>query len=58
MDMRTVPAEMVSGEVVAKGKTKEVRRYPGSDYLAVIKSTQDITAGDGAKHDLLEGKGA
>lgn len=43
--------------VIAKGKTKHIK--PTENPFEVdIANMDDITAGDGAKHDVLEGKGA
>ena len=42
--------------IIAEGKTKCIYSIPGDDTLCRIKSKDDITAGDGAKHDLIEGK--
>jgi len=44
-------------KLVAKGKTKNIfqTRDPST---VVIESRDDITAGDGARHDLIPGKGA
>lgn len=43
--------------VIAEGKTKIIRSVPGSQEVT-ITSKDDITAGDGAKKDILVGKGA
>jgi phosphoribosylaminoimidazole-succinocarboxamide synthase len=43
---------MTHGRKIAEGKTKII--WEGGEVL--IESKDDITAGDGAKHDLLEGK--
>ncbi len=45
-----------AGEILAEGKTKIVRYYAEDPSLAIFESKDDITAGDGAKHDLIEGK--
>ena len=42
--------------VVAEGKTKIVEDAGNGEVL--VRSKDDITAGDGAKHDLLDGKAA
>lgn len=42
--------------VVAEGKTKIVQDAGNGEVL--VRSKDDITAGDGAKHDVLEGKAA
>ena len=45
------------GALVTEGKTKKVFKIKdGSDLVAVI-SKDDITAGDGAKHDIIPDKG-
>jgi len=43
-------------ELIQKGKVKSV--YDNQDGTVSIEFRDDITAGDGAKHDLLEGKGS
>ena len=43
-------------EVLAEGKTKIVLSYPDDPSLAIFEAKDDITAGDGAKHDILEKK--
>lgn len=52
------------GDLIAEGKTKRVfglKRWQGITTnlgdLAVIESKDDITAGDGAKHEIMPGKG-
>ena len=45
------------GTLVAKGKTKKIHQVPGSPDLVTILSKDDITAGDGAKHDIIPQKG-
>ena len=44
---------MSGGRKIAEGKTKIV--WEGGEVL--IESKDDITAGDGAKHDVIPGKG-
>jgi len=44
------------GPLVAEGKTKKIHRIRGSDLVSVV-SKDDITAGDGAKHDIIPDKG-
>ncbi len=46
------------GEVVAEGKTKKIYEVRNDRNLAILVSKDDITAGDGAKHDVIAGKGA
>ncbi len=43
--------------LVAEGKTKIIHEVSSNPSLVVITSKDDITAGDGAKHDILKGKG-
>ena len=45
------------GTLVAEGKTKKIHQVPGSPDLVTILSKDDITAGDGAKHDVIPDKG-
>ncbi|MGI8527601.1 MAG: phosphoribosylaminoimidazolesuccinocarboxamide synthase [Pseudolabrys sp.] len=44
------------GALVTEGKTKKVFQIKGGDLVSVI-SKDDITAGDGAKHDIISDKG-
>src|SRR5215475_14808747 len=46
------------GPAVAEGKTKTIHRIVGSNELVALVSKDDITAGDGAKHDIISGKSA
>ncbi|MCH8821538.1 AIR carboxylase family protein [Patescibacteria group bacterium] len=43
---------------LAEGKTKVIFPFPRNKSLARLVHKDDITAGDGAKHDILLGKGA
>ncbi|MDR3125463.1 MAG: AIR carboxylase family protein [Candidatus Nomurabacteria bacterium] len=52
-----ISSEEKVGEILQEGKTKIIRRGPDDDTV-IIESKNDITAGDGAKHDIIEGKGA
>ena len=45
------------GALVAEGKTKKIHLLDGRPGLATIVSKDDITAGDGAKHDIIPDKG-
>lgn len=59
---------MKKGTLIIKGKTKEiyhalsndgdeqVKDANTGDDLVIVASNDDITAGDGAKHDIIEGK--
>lgn len=46
------------GEKIAEGKTKILFATKQDPEKVLILSKDDITAGDGAKHDLIEGKAA
>lgn len=46
------------GDLIAEGKTKIIRISPRDPQRVLVASKDDITAGDGAKHDLIEGKAA
>lgn len=48
---------MQLGPQVAQGKTKIVYAHPSDPKLSILFFKDDITAGDGAKHDVLAGKG-
>ncbi|MFH1200326.1 MAG: phosphoribosylaminoimidazolesuccinocarboxamide synthase, partial [Candidatus Micrarchaeota archaeon] len=48
---------MKLGAIIASGKTKIIYAHPSDESLAIMFFKDDITAGDGAKHDLLPGKG-
>ena len=41
------------GALVAEGKTKKIHQVSGSADLVILVSKDDITAGDGAKHDIV-----
>ena len=43
---------------IAEGKTKQIFPRGDDDKQVLILSKDDITAGDGAKHDILTGKAA
>ncbi|HZU11785.1 MAG TPA: phosphoribosylaminoimidazolesuccinocarboxamide synthase [Chloroflexota bacterium] len=45
------------GPKLAEGKTKIIHAYPDDPSLAYMLHKDDITAGDGAKRDVLEDKG-
>ena len=52
---------MNTGTLVAEGKTKKIYESAtsgGSRRLVVVESKDDLTAGDGAKHDVIAGKAA
>ena len=59
MDAQTAgrPAKTFSpAALLTEGKTKKIFRIAGSDLVAVV-AKDDITAGDGAKHDVIPDKG-
>jgi phosphoribosylaminoimidazole carboxylase / phosphoribosylaminoimidazole-succinocarboxamide synthase len=45
------------GMLVTEGKTKRIYQGAGGSDLVTVISKDDITAGDGAKHDLIPDKG-
>lgn len=45
-----------AGQILAEGKTKIVHSFDEDSSLAIFQSKDDITAGDGAKHDVISGK--
>ena len=45
------------GALVAEGKTKRIYAVLGGSDLVTLISKDDITAGDGAKHDVIPDKG-
>ena len=50
------PKALSLGALVTEGKTKKIFRIVGSDLVSVV-AKDDITAGDGAKHDVIPDKG-
>jgi phosphoribosylaminoimidazole carboxylase / phosphoribosylaminoimidazole-succinocarboxamide synthase len=58
VDARTSETTRYSlGALVAEGKTKKIHQVEGHPDLVTIVSKDDITAGDGAKHDTIADKG-
>jgi phosphoribosylaminoimidazole carboxylase PurE protein len=45
------------GALVAEGKTKKIHAIKGSTDRVTVVAKDDITAGDGAKHDIIPDKG-
>lgn len=45
------------GALVTEGKTKKIYQVIGESDLVTVISKDDITAGDGAKHDIIPDKG-
>jgi phosphoribosylaminoimidazole carboxylase PurE protein len=50
------PKALSLGALVTEGKTKKIFRINGSEFVSVV-AKDDITAGDGAKHDVIPDKG-
>jgi len=46
-----------TGALVTEGKTKKIHLRDGSSGLVTVIAKDDITAGDGAKHDVIPDKG-
>lgn len=51
-----MPTEVTRSNSIAEGKTKIIWPDLRNKTRVLIESKDDITAGDGVKHDLLEGK--
>ena len=49
---------LFDGVILAEGKTKIIGQCPTDPQTVIVVSKDDITAGDGAKHDLMSGKAA
>ena len=45
------------GAIVNEGKTKQIVQIAGNPDLVTLVAKDDITAGDGAKHDVIPDKG-
>jgi phosphoribosylaminoimidazole carboxylase / phosphoribosylaminoimidazole-succinocarboxamide synthase len=45
------------GALINEGKTKKIYRIKGKSDLVSVIAKDDITAGDGAKHDIIPDKG-
>jgi phosphoribosylaminoimidazole carboxylase PurE protein len=57
VDAKTpTPASRQPGALVTEGKTKRIHKLPGSADLVTLIAKDDITAGDGAKHDVIPEK--
>jgi phosphoribosylaminoimidazole carboxylase/phosphoribosylaminoimidazole-succinocarboxamide synthase len=52
-----VPKQHPLGALIAEGKTKKIHALEGGSDLVALVSKDDITAGDGAKHDVIPDKG-
>lgn len=51
-----IAPHLLATQKLAEGKTKIVYRYEPDSSLAIFQAKNDITAGDGAKHDVIAGK--
>src|SRR5690348_1208914 len=56
--MYEVEPRQKPGVLLAEGKTKLIWAIPSSPDLVIIESKDDVTAGDGKRHDVILGKGA
>ena len=45
------------GALIAEGKTKKIHEIENNSDLVTVLAKDDITAGDGAKHDIIPDKG-
>lgn len=54
--LEAMQAKYPGGKVVIEGKTKTIFTLEGTSLVALI-AKDDITAGDGAKHDIIPNKG-
>jgi phosphoribosylaminoimidazole carboxylase / phosphoribosylaminoimidazole-succinocarboxamide synthase len=54
---KRVAVKPSAGDLVAEGKTKKIYAVKGSSSLVTVVAKDDITAGDGAKHDIIPDKG-
>lgn len=51
-----LPEPRVRGELLNEGKTKKIFRDLTDPTACILESKDDITAGDGAKHDIVPNK--
>jgi len=52
-----VKPQSALGALVNEGKTKKIHMIQGSADIVAVVAKDDITAGDGAKHDIIPDKG-
>lgn len=52
----TTPSAYPKGDLLTEGKTKQIFEVRGKPNLVLLVSKNDITAGDGARHDVMVGK--
>src|SRR5471030_2888223 len=48
---------MNKGHEITRGKTKVLHELPGQPDVLVVSQLDNISAGDGARKDVIEGKG-
>jgi phosphoribosylaminoimidazole-succinocarboxamide synthase len=48
--------EIETGKEIIRGKTKKVSEVKGNEVMVVVESFDSITAGDGAKKDVIDNK--
>src|SRR6476660_3792700 len=56
-DRTSKPAQRSLGTLVNEGKTKKIHKLSGHPGMVAVLAKDDITAGDGAKHDIIPDKG-
>ena len=49
-------SDLKLGQLIAEGKTKKIYAHPSDSSLVYMVNKDDITAGDGARHNVLTGK--
>jgi phosphoribosylaminoimidazole carboxylase/phosphoribosylaminoimidazole-succinocarboxamide synthase len=57
VNVQTAARTRSLGTLIAEGKTKKIARIEGRSDLVAVIAKDDITAGDGAKHDVIPDKG-
>ena len=57
VDDHTADRKYIPGKLLTEGKTKKIHQVTNHPDLVVLVAKDDITAGDGAKHDVIPDKG-
>jgi phosphoribosylaminoimidazole carboxylase/phosphoribosylaminoimidazole-succinocarboxamide synthase len=57
VNIQAAPNTHPRGSLLAEGKTKKIVRVNDATDLVAVIAKDDITAGDGAKHDIIPDKG-
>ena len=57
VDAHTADRKYIPGKLLTEGKTKKIHQVTNHPDLVVLVAKDDITAGDGAKHDVIPDKG-